>query len=159
MADVKSKQKEEQVRQRIVGMANQAMDKIDEYFRGVTDDSEKANIAMRLLSQSTKIINMNQQRIATERSHILKLLPFIDDASRAEYIRLTNPQVSPLLLKRPGQSTIHPEEAIAEANDEMLALKERIELLAEDNRMMREKLLAPEFHAIEHEQQRKAMDT
>lgn len=93
---------EEKVKDRIVNVANSGMDVIESYFKGDEVNPEKVNIAFKLIGQATKVMHMNQVRIMTDRSQALRLLPWLkNDKARNEYIKLTNPQVAPLLLGRP----------------------------------------------------------
>jgi len=93
---------EEKVKDRIVNVANSSIEAIESYFKGEEVSPEKVNIAFKLINQATKVMHMNQVRILTERSQALRLLPWLkDDNARNEYIRLTNPEVAPLLLDRP----------------------------------------------------------
>ena len=93
---------EAEVKSRIVEIAGKALDTIDSYFSGRSVKLEKVNNSFKLVGQATKIMQMNQVRILTERSQALRWLPYLaDEKIREEYIKLTNPQAAILLLKRP----------------------------------------------------------
>lgn len=93
---------EEKVKTRIVETADKGLDIIDQYFDGKETDSNKVNIAFRIVGQSTKVMHMNQVKVFTERSQALRLLPWLsDESAREQYIRMTNPQIAPKLLHRP----------------------------------------------------------
>lgn len=93
--------KEERLRGRILDTTDSAMDVVDECMRGGEVD-ERTSMAFRLVNQGVKILHMNQMRLFTERSQALRLLKYLpDEESRAEYIRISNPQAAPLLLSRP----------------------------------------------------------
>lgn len=94
---------EEALKNRIVRGTNSAMDIVERYLAGKDEiDNTKALMAFRLLNQGVKVLHMNQVKALTERGHALRLLKFLpDDNARSEYIRMTNPQAAPLLLKKP----------------------------------------------------------
>ena len=94
---------EEQVKDRVIGISSLALDSIEGYFKGQEEDGAKISSAFKMLNQATKVMHMNQVRVLTDRSQALRLLRWLpDDKARDEYIKLTNPQVAPLMLKRPG---------------------------------------------------------
>ena len=98
---------EEKIKQRIVSDADVALDVIEDYLlnRGKKFDPELVRNAFLLLGQATKIVNMNQQKTLTERSQALRFLPYLaDDKIREEYIKITNPQLTPFLNRRLKQS-------------------------------------------------------
>jgi len=93
---------EDKVKDRIINVADSGIEAIENYFKGEEIDPEKVSIAFKLINQATKVMHMNQVRKLTERSQALRLLPWLrNDKARDEYIRLTNPEVTPLLLGRP----------------------------------------------------------
>lgn len=93
---------EEEVRARVVAIANSGLNTIDQFFKGEETKPEKLSMAFKMLTQATKVLQMNQVRVLTERSQMLRLLPWLPTPeSRARYIKLTNPKAAPLLLQRP----------------------------------------------------------
>lgn len=93
---------EQTLKDRIIASSVKAMEAVDDYLAGNTDDREKAMTAFRILSQGVKVMQMMQVRMLTERSQALRLVKFLpNDEARAKYIALTNPQAAPLLLDKP----------------------------------------------------------
>jgi len=100
---------EEKVKQRIISDTDAALDVIEDYLLNKGKGRftpELVRSAFLLLGQSTKIMQMNQSKALTERSQALRFLPYLrDDKVREEYIKLTNPQLAQLPLKRVSEST------------------------------------------------------
>ncbi len=94
---------EERVRARVIGDTETALGIIEDYFKkkGKESNPELVRSAFLLLGQSTKIMQMNQVRVLTERSQALRYLPYLADAKiREEYIKISNPQIALLLPQR-----------------------------------------------------------
>jgi len=94
---------EERLKERVLETTDKALDIVDRYMKDKGGEEDpKVTMAFKLLNQGIKILHMNQVKTLTERSQALRLLKWLpDDAAREEYIKITNPQAVPLLLKRP----------------------------------------------------------
>ena len=92
---------EETLKDRIIASGIRALEVVDGYLAGTSEDREKAITGFRILSQAVKVMQQNQVRQLTERSQALRLIPYLPKDARNEYIELTNPQVKTLLLDRP----------------------------------------------------------
>lgn len=95
---------EQEIKQKILAIGNKSLASMEAYFDGKEIESDKLNLASKMLSQTVKILHMNQLRIFTERSQALRWVRWLpDDETRDRYIKLTNPQIAPLLLEKPKQ--------------------------------------------------------
>lgn len=89
-----------ELREEIITLGEKATGVIGEYFENVEKDGKRVDRAIRILNNSTKILQMNQVRDLREKSHILQLLKFLpDEKVKRQYISITNPQIGKLLLE------------------------------------------------------------
>jgi len=86
----------------ILNRAKKALNCIDEYFEGKDIDDQKIRNAIRMVQFGVKIEHMNQIKDHNDKSLAIRLLKFLPDKdTRMEYIKLTNPEVKPLLINKP----------------------------------------------------------
>lgn len=93
----------EKFRDKVQNMASDSLSMIDGYFKGGPGDPLKVKSAMQMITQGVKIEHMNQLKEHGDKSLALRLFQFLpkDDKIRREYIKITNPELKPLLLARP----------------------------------------------------------
>lgn len=90
------------LREGIQATGAKCLDTIDQYIKGDIGGSDKITVAMRMVNMSLKVEHMNQIKSNSDRSFALRLLPFLPkDVDRDEYVRITQPQLQPLLLGKP----------------------------------------------------------
>ena len=66
------------------------------------EPNKNVGIALRLLIQGIKVLQLNQTKDLSDRNFSLRLLKWLpDDKVREKYIEMTNPSISPLLQNRP----------------------------------------------------------
>lgn len=86
----------------ILDRAGKALKWIDEYFEGKEVDPKKVHHAIKMVQFGVKIEHMNQIKDHNDKSLAIRLLRFLpDNNTRLEYIKITNPEVKPLLLGKP----------------------------------------------------------
>ena len=79
-----------------------ALNIIQEYFNGTRPGSAQVKEAIRMVGFGLKVEHMNQLSMQSDRSLALRLIKFLPtEVDKQEYIRITNPQIAPLLLKKP----------------------------------------------------------
>lgn len=94
------------LKESIINVGEKAIGVIDKYFKNEEEDLEKVDRAFKMISNSTRILHMDQVRLNSERGHALRLLKFLpNEKIRNEYIKLTNPRIAGLLEDRPSQKT------------------------------------------------------
>ena len=92
----------EEIQQQIMNAGKRAMDLITDYFEGGLETGPRVDKAFKFVPQAIKIMHMKQLKTQTDRSHAIRILPFLkDEATRQKYIALTQPQVGPLLEHKP----------------------------------------------------------
>jgi hypothetical protein len=97
--------KDEDFREKTINVGGKALEMIEKYFEGSEQDSDKVKAAFRIVPQAVKVSHMNQVRVQVDRSHAIRLLPYLkDEEVREKYIRITQPSLKPLLLARPEKS-------------------------------------------------------
>src|SRR3989304_386349 len=103
---------EQTLKDRIIESGIRALEVVDDYLAGSSEDREKAITGFRILSEAVKVMQQNQVRQLTERSQALRLIPYLPREARNDYIELPNPQVKHLLLDKPKVKEIaKPKEA------------------------------------------------
>ncbi|HUT42826.1 MAG TPA: hypothetical protein VMW95_00710 [Desulfobacterales bacterium] len=87
-------------------VGNKSIDWIDKYmkngFDGLPQDPDFIKNAMKMVGFSIKMIHMSQIKTRTDKSFALRLAQHLpDEETKLAYIKLTNPEVAPLLKGRP----------------------------------------------------------
>jgi len=93
----------EGLRDGVQSLAMDSMEMVGKYFGGKETDATKIKVAMQALYLGVKIEHMNQLKTQMDKSLALRLFQFLpaDDHIRKEYLKITNPELKPLLLSRP----------------------------------------------------------
>jgi len=92
----------EKFREKIVKTADKALGWVNEYLEDKVNDLNKINNAIKVVQLGVKMEHMNQLKEQNKKSLAIRLLKFLPDKEiRMEYIKLTNPEIKPLLLKKP----------------------------------------------------------
>ena len=92
----------EKFREKIVKTADKALGWVNEYLEDKVNDLNKINNAIKVVQLGVKMEHMNQLKEQNKKSLAIRLLKFLPDKeTRMEYIKLTNPEIKPLLLKKP----------------------------------------------------------
>jgi len=89
------------LREDVQGVSKKALAIIKDYFAGNRTDSAQVKEAIRMVGFGLKVEHMDQLSSQNDRSIALRLLKFLPEVDKQEYIRITNPQIAPLLLKKP----------------------------------------------------------
>lgn len=83
-------------------IGNKALVHLEDFFDGKVANPDIIKNATKMIGHTIKVIHMGMIQENTRRSQALRLLKFLpSDAVRKEYIKMTNPEVAPLLLSRP----------------------------------------------------------
>jgi len=86
----------------LVKGGRESLEKVMVWIRGGKEGSPIIKGAEKMLGLAVKVMHMQQIAKNTDKSLALRLLKFLpDEKTRREYIKLTNPEVKPLLLDRP----------------------------------------------------------
>ena len=94
--------KNENFREGVQEVADHSLGIIREYFSGKRSGTAFVKEAIRMISFGLKVEHMNQIAHYSDRSLALRLIKFLPkDVDKDEYVRLTNPQLMPMLLGRP----------------------------------------------------------
>ena len=95
---------DEDFRGSVQNLAKDALHLMRRYFKGdAPADAGKVGAAMRAVGMGVKIEHMNQLKDHGDKSLALRVMNFLpkDEKTRSEYLKITNPEVAPLLLPRP----------------------------------------------------------
>jgi hypothetical protein len=88
--------------EKILAGAEKSVDKYLLWIDGDVEGSPTIRGAEKMITWAIKVKHMLQIAKFTERSHALRLLKFLpNDKARERYIKLTNPELKPILLERP----------------------------------------------------------
>lgn len=89
-------------REDLLSGGEKALRVYNEWIDGKREGSPVIEGAKFMISSALKVEHMNQIAKFTERSQAMRLAGFIRDSDEKEkYIRLTNPEMSKLLISRP----------------------------------------------------------
>lgn len=89
-------------RETVQGVGDEALGVMGRYFKGEHVSADKITMASRMVGHALKVEHMDQIKEISDKSLALRLIKFLPkDVDRDEYIRLTNPQLKPLLLGKP----------------------------------------------------------
>ena len=90
-------------RESVKKLAEKSIKELDRFIQSDTTDVKRALVAVRLLSAGVKVDHMDQMKDKDNKSFGLRLMSFLpkDEATRKEYLRITNPELKPLLLDKP----------------------------------------------------------
>ena len=89
-------------RGRTTKVSEKALSIIDSYFGSEKVDLKKVDIAAKMVGFGVKIEHINQIKEQGDKSLALRLMKFLPDKDvREKYIKITNPEVAPLLESRP----------------------------------------------------------
>lgn len=92
-------------RQSVLNLGIKGANIIDEYFEGKRAGTDKVSEATFMIREAVKVSNRDQVDIQVKRSQAIRLLHFIPENRRKDYIALTNPEAKPFLLNRPLKNT------------------------------------------------------
>lgn len=91
-----------ELRENVQEASQKALTIILEYFKGERPGSAQVKEAMKMVGFGLKVEHMDQISAQSDRSLALRLIKFLpNDVDKDEYIRVTNPQIAPLLLPKP----------------------------------------------------------
>ena len=88
----------EEFREKVVTTADKAMGWINDYFEGKSADENKINKAIKMVQFGVKMVHMDQIKEQGNKSLALRLIRFLPENVKQDYIKMTNPEVTPLLL-------------------------------------------------------------
>lgn len=90
-------------RKDVKDLAGKSLNLLDQYFSGGPADPAKIRAAIQTLSFGVKVEHMDQLKDHGDKSLALRLFQFLpkDEHIRKEYLKITNPQIKPLLLAKP----------------------------------------------------------
>lgn len=93
----------EGLREKIIGLGGKAAEIMEGYFDGKVQGTDRVKEASKMISQAIKVEHINQIKTQTDRSFALRLLQYLpkDGPARESYIKMTNPELKPLLLSKP----------------------------------------------------------
>jgi len=91
----------EDFRNGIINIAGKGLDIMNEYFDGKRTGTDKIDEASKMIREGVKISNRDQVDAQVKRSQAIRLLHFIPNENRANYIAITNPEAKPFLLPKP----------------------------------------------------------
>lgn len=93
-------------RTKVLEIAGTALNTMQAYLDGVqTQDEERVRMAASMIREGVKVSNRNQVDSQVRRSQALKLVSYIPENQRGEYIALSNPEARPFLLPKPKNNT------------------------------------------------------
>ena len=90
-------------RTRILTVADRGLEIMEEYFAGTRHGTDKVAEATKMISMGVKVEHMNQMKEQGDKSLALRVIKYLprDAEVREKYVRMTNPELSNLLLPRP----------------------------------------------------------
>lgn len=88
---------------RVQQLGTKGMKIMDEYFDGKEKSADMIKYASKAVSQTITALNMKRVGKYQDRSLSLRLLKFLptDENFRAKYIKVTNPELKPILIGLP----------------------------------------------------------
>lgn len=90
------------LRDNIQELANDSLTTIRDSIIGVKPMSDKVKEAVRIVGLGIKAGHLDQMAEHNRASIALRLIPHLPkDVDRDEYVKLTNPQIKPLMLSKP----------------------------------------------------------
>lgn len=90
------------LRANVQELASESVGSIKDAILGKTAMTDRVKEAIRVIGLGIKVEHMNQIAEQSNRSFALRLIPFLPKSvDRDEYVKVTNPQVAPLMLARP----------------------------------------------------------
>jgi hypothetical protein len=93
---------EDKLKTNIVKASSEALNIVTEGIKDPDVSNKNVGLAMRLLIQGIKIMQLNQVKDLSDRTFSLRILKWLpDDKTRQKYIEATNPTIAPLLQSRP----------------------------------------------------------
>jgi hypothetical protein len=92
----------EALRGNVQELANEGLSSIKDAVLGKAAMTERVKEVIRIVSLGIKVEHMNQIAAQSNRSFALRLIPHLPKAvDKDEYVKITNPQIAPLMLPRP----------------------------------------------------------
>ena len=94
----------QEFRSGVLSLANQGMEILERYFNDGTAEANMGQVekAMCMIREGVKVSNRDQVDAQVKRSQAVRLMHYIPEERRAEYIALSNPEAKPFLLDRPA---------------------------------------------------------
>jgi len=90
------------LRANVQELASESVGSIKDAILGKSAMTDRVKEAIRVIGLGIKVEHMNQIAEQSNRSFALRLIPFLPKSvDRDEYVKVTNPQVAPLMLARP----------------------------------------------------------
>jgi hypothetical protein len=90
------------LRTNVQELASESVGSIRDAILGKSALTERVKEAIRVIGLGIKVEHMNQISEQSNRSFALRLIPFLPKTvDRDEYVKVTNPQIAPLMLARP----------------------------------------------------------
>jgi hypothetical protein len=90
------------LRENVQLLATDSLETIRGAILGKAEMNDKVKEAIRMVALGVKVEHMTQVLEQSNRSFALRLIPYLPKTlDRDEYIKITNPQIAPLMLARP----------------------------------------------------------
>ncbi|HQT96844.1 MAG TPA: hypothetical protein PK416_03060 [Thermodesulfobacteriota bacterium] len=90
------------LRTNVQGLANDSLQTIRGAILGTAPMTDKIKEAVRMVNLGIKVEHMDQIAEQSNRSFALRLIPHLPKSvDKEEYVKITNPQIAPLMLARP----------------------------------------------------------
>jgi len=99
---------ESKFREEVINTAEKAMGWINDYFTGKMADDGKISKAIKMVQFGVKMTHLNQIRVQGDKSLAIRLLKFLPEDKRKDYIAVTNPEAKPFLLDKPSKKKKKP---------------------------------------------------
>jgi len=94
-----------ELRQGVQRVSQSALDIVQEYFDGKRPGTAQIKEAMKMIGFGLKVEHIDQLAVQNDRSIALRLIKFLpNEVDKDQYILMTNPQIQPLLLKKPEKT-------------------------------------------------------
>lgn len=88
-------------RESVLELGAKGVNIMNEYFDGRRQGTDLVKEAGTMIREAVKVSNRNQMDLQVKRSQAIRLISFIPQEHRAEYIALSAPEAKPFLLSRP----------------------------------------------------------
>lgn len=94
---------QEVLREGLIKLGNRAIPMLEEFFDGKRELSDKVEQALKVLQFAVKTTHLEQLKEHITRGQALRLMTFLTQEQREEYIKLTHPEVKAIMPSRPGE--------------------------------------------------------
>lgn len=93
-------------RTKVKNLGEKGVDMISDFFEGAPILGDKLKVGMFAMREAVKVSHMDQLKAHGDKSLALRLFQFLpkDEEVRTKYLKITNPELKPLLLDRPKKT-------------------------------------------------------